>query len=934
MNKIVTFTFCENFIDKLTGFVEDNFVRPNKDLSRVAIVFGGKRPALFFNRALARRIGRDFHPPQYFTIDEFMSYVVSKQESFSATQDLDQCYELYLLAQKSAPHLLKGREEFAKFLPWIREIIQFIDQLDLENIDNSALNNIKANAQIGYDVPQDINELLKSIVVLRNAYHQTLTTKRVYSRGLQYRRAAQVIDKVTFAEFDQILFCNFFYINRCEEMVVKSLYDRNQAILIFQGDERKWPVFKRISKIFAHPIVEGKDVATPQFQLKLHAGFDGHSQVCLVRDILTKIKNPQDTVIVLPNPDTIIPLLAEINTLVSDFNISMGYPLKRSSLYSLFEFIFQAQASRKGDRFYARDYLKVLRHPFVKNLQLTQDPKVTQTLVHKIEEILTGKERSVISGTFFIEPKDIETFEDVYMLTLETLDRLGISSNREELQNILEGIHERFFIRWMGIGNFQQLADALESLLDILVDKSFLKNYPFNLNIAVKLYAIKDELKSAAFSHEHFAQEEMFRILKSKIEGEFIRFTGSPLKGLQVLGLQETRSLNFENVIVLDANEGVLPKLNIYEPLIPRDVMISLNLDRLELEEEIQRYQFMRLISSAKNVHLVYQESRECERSRFVEELIWEEEKRAGKLSVVPLQRAGFQVKVAPQVRRVKKTPAMIETLRHHTFSASSINMYLRNPMEFYYSYVLGLKEQDDLLDEPEARHVGTFVHEMLEAAFHPFLNKGVVIDASFRHKFFEMFEEKFAQTFGKSMKSDSILLKAVIKERLSRFLDNEEENFERQVAKILYLEKHFQGIIPMSCGEIKFHYVVDRIDQMKDGSIMIIDYKTGAIDQMPGSLEQIATLELSRESIRDGVRSFQLPLYFYFLEQEFAGKPMNAALYNLRTLKLQKFIDDPAQVDQSKINEVFLRPLDFIISEILNPQVDFIEDVSLGTAL
>ena len=103
----------------------------------------------------------------------------------------------------------------------------------------------------------------------------------------------------------------------------------------------------------------------------------------------------------------------------------------------------------------------------------------------------------------------------------------------------------------------------------------------------------------------------MFKIFDAKISGELVKFHGSPLKGLQILGLLETRSLNFENVIVLDVNEGVLPRLNIYAYLIPREVMISLGLDQMELEEEIQRYQFMRLLSSAKDVHLIYRESKD-----------------------------------------------------------------------------------------------------------------------------------------------------------------------------------------------------------------------------------------------------------------------------------------------------------------------------------
>ena len=193
----------------------------------------------------------------------------------------------------------------------------------------------------------------------------------------------------------------------------------------------------------------------------------------------------------------------------------------------------------------------------------------------------------------------------------------------------------------------------------------------------------------------------MFKIFDAKIQPRTGGFPRLTVEGPADPGAFETRSLNFENVIVLDVNEGVLPKLNIYEPLIPREVMISLDLDRLELEEEIQRYQFMRLLSSAKDVHLIHRESRDKEKSRFVEELIWEEQKRRETIDVAAPVQARFALKVTQRKTSIPKTPAMIERLRGMRYSASSVNMYLRNPVEFYYNYVLGLKETEDLLMNP-----------------------------------------------------------------------------------------------------------------------------------------------------------------------------------------------------------------------------------------
>ena len=926
MSRIFTYSFCEPFLDRLADHIEENYLKKGNDLSRLAVAFGGRRPTLFLNRELSKRIGKSFYPPRFFTIDEFVGYTVQKKELFTAGQDLDQCYLIYQLAQKHAPEVLKGRATFAQFLPWTREILNFIEQLDLEDVDDQRLANIQANATIGYDVPADINRLLKHVIVLRGAYHEHIRKQRIYSRGFQYRRAGQLIKEIRFEEFDHILFCNFFYFNRSEEKIAQSLYERGQATLIFQGDERKWPVLERISQRFSCVIREGKTIPVPDFKLDLYKAFDVHSQVAAVREILKKIENRQKTVIVLPDADSLVPLLSEITSLVEEFNISMGYPLRRSSLYSLCSFVFHAQLSRKNERYYARDYLKTLRHPFVKNLELSENvpAAATRALVHKIEEILTGKVLTSLSGGLFIKPEDITGLDDLYQLTLETVERLGIKTNRKELQRALEQIHKLLFMDWERLNNFQEFAACLGRFLDVLLEKSFMKKYPLNLNIAQRMYEVKDELATASFRQETFDREEMFKIFDAKVARELVAFHGSPLKGLQILGLFETRSLNFENVVVLDVNEGVLPKLNIYTPLIPREVMISLSLDQLELEEEIQRYQFMRLLSCAKNVHLVYRESKDREKSRFVEELIWEEQKRRKTLEVAAPVQTRFAFKVTPRKMSIPKTPAMIERLRGMRYSASSVNMYLRNPVEFYYNYVLGLKETEDLLDEPEARQVGTFLHELLEDAFKPFLNKKPKIDSAFRGRFARIFEDKFEATLARSMKSDAFLLKAIITERMDRFLDNEVSGADRQVEEVLHLESRFEDLLRLPCGDVRFIYVVDRVDRLKDGTHMIVDYKTGAIDQMPKNVASIAAMALTRESVAENIRSFQLPLYFHYLDRAFPGKPVNAALYNLRTLKFDKFMDTSDEAGRRRINEFFLKALDFVMSEIFDPKTNF----------
>lgn len=924
MKKIITYNFNEAFLDNLMGYIDEHYLRTGKSLDRVAIVFGGRRPALFLKRQIAHRLGKGFVSPKFFTIDEFVRYIISKKTSFKNTGDLDNCFWMYQLVKKEAPYLLKKRASFAQFLPWTREIIRFIDQLDLEHIDNKGLEGIKANAAIGYDVPQDINKLLQSIVHLREGYHKQLEKVQGYSRGYQYLKAAQLVGDLDFNEFDQILFCNFFYLNKSEEKIVKVLHDADKAVLFFQGNQEKWPVLKRVGRLLNCAIDE-EDKREGLFDLKVYAGFDTHSQIAHLREILKGIDQLEQTVIVLPNADNIIPLISEIAPLVKDFNISMGYPLKRSSLFTLFSLFYKAQLSAKGGRYYAKDYLKALQHPFIKNLQLGAESSVTRILVHKIEEVLTGKEHSDLSGQLFVDLNEVEECDAIFEIAREMLVRLKVEITKNEIKDVLKKLHRVVFASWENISNFDEFSDSFSEVLTLLVEKSLLKNFPLNLNIANKMFDIAEELKNAAFALEPFPKEDLFRVFENKVNSEIVAFIGSPLKGLQILGLFETRSLNFKNVIVLDANEGVLPSLNVYEPLIPREVMISLKLDRLELEEEIQRYQFMRLISSAKNVHVIYQQSKDKERSRFVEELIWEQEKSLDALGSTKIYEAAFQTKSANNDIVIEKTKEVSAFLKTLTYSASSINTYLRDPLEFYYSYVLGLREKEDLLDEPEARQVGTFIHEFLEECFKPFLNKQPIFDQKFNLRSKRIFEQKFKDSFGKSSRSDAFLLKAVIEERMARFFDHEREGEGRQVKRILHLESRFDDVIDLECGKMKFRYVVDRVDELADGTIMIVDYKTGSVNQMPADLKAVKSIEFSREAVLESVGSFQIPLYFHYLNKQFKDVPVNAALYNLRTLKLDTFLNKKNNYPREDIDNVFMNVLNSVITEILDVNVPFI---------
>ncbi|MFH1398250.1 MAG: PD-(D/E)XK nuclease family protein [Candidatus Omnitrophota bacterium] len=931
MEKVITYNLSDNFIGNLAGFIEENYIARSKDLSRLAIVFGGKRPALFLKKELSLRVKKGFFPPAFFSSDEFIEYALNKKAHFSKIGDLDASFLIYKLAKEASSDILKSRQSFSQFLPWAREILAFIEQLDLEGIEDLTLKNVELKAEIGYDVPEDINALLKDIISLRQSFHKYLKENNIYSRGLIYYLASQFIPQLEFPEYDEIIFANFFYLHKTEAQVLKAIYQKNKAILFFQGSARDYSVLEDLSQELSIKIEPDIEEAL-NYDLQVFAGFNQHSQVGLVREIVKKLKNTDKTVILLPQVESIIPLLSEISSTVQDFNVSIGYPLKRSSLYALFNSIFKAQETKKQDRYYAKDYLRALSHPLIKNLKIAaNNPSVVRVLVHKIEEALSGIEKTELAGSLFISLSDVQGCKDLFDLTLSTMKSMDIEVTRDEIKEALKQLHLLLFSSWESLHNLSDFAENLDIFLKVLVRKSFLDSYPLNLKMAERVWAISEEFRNASFGKEAFCPEDIFKIFNNKLESEMISFSGSPLKGLQILGLLETRSLNFENVIVLDANESILPKLKIYEPLIPREVMISLGLNRLEKEEEIQRYQFKRLISSAKKVYLVYCQSNKNEKSRFIEELIWERQKKEKKLDVISIPKASFQVKVIPKRIEIEKNTPVIKLLKEMRYSASSLDTYLNCPLQFYYRYILGLEEKEDLLQGPEAKDVGNFLHELLEEAFSKFINKKPILNDKFKKDFFLLFEDRFQREFQKKMRSDSFLIKEVLEFRLKRFLENESK---REIAQVLSLEKTLEDRFVFLGQEFKFKARIDRIDKLSDKTILIIDYKTGSTDIFPDEAGRIEAEGFSRKNLRDRLKSFQLPIYLFLVEKLYPGKRVNACLYNLREFGdnfglSMLFRKEEDFANKDKIMGIYQKAVEELFRDILNPAATFKADDS-----
>jgi ATP-dependent helicase/nuclease subunit B len=883
------------------------------DLSRTAIVFNGKRPALYLNRAIAGIMGTSFFPPRYFSIDELMGYIAEQHESRPKLTEIEAAYRIYIICQQNAPALLHGREKFSQFLPWAKEILRFIDLCDKENTPEDMLKNAGRNAEIGLDVPDGINTILKHLHAVRTAFHALLEDKQLTTGAYRYLQATKLIEKTPLENYDTIIFAGFHYLHTTEKAVVKTLLKSGKGRMVFFGSQDEWPLLKQNANAFGIAIQPEKQAASPA--LTLYSGTDTHTQAAIARQLIGNIADKTRTLILLPDGAALVPLLSEISQVAPSLNVSLGYPIRKSALYSLINAIVEAQGTRNDHGYHAKAYLKVLSHQIIKTLAFDGNATDIRALTHTIENLLTDKDNSPIGGSAFV--------------TLSAISA-HCEPDNELSQKAILALHTMLFTNFEKVNTFAELCEAMNNVLTTCFTSSTMERYPLNIAAMNQMRAVLDELAAAPFASHPMPAADMFRIFMDSIETTMEPFSGTPLQGLQVLGMLESRLISFDNVIVLDANEDKLPTIPLNQPLIPREVMRMLGFEGLASEEEIQRHRFMRLVRGAKTAHIIYNESDESEKSRFVQELIWDHEQTHG---------------TAPQVRSLAittgalagaspiiKSRAAVHALHNMTWSASRLDTYLNCPKKFYFRYIQKLDEQETVDDETDARDVGTFLHELLEQAYQPLLGKTPLIDEEFITNTLAQLRQDFAAKLAHRMKGEAPLVLRTMLHRIEKFLRADQENLS-STTEIISLEMQRTEPLVLKHMAYPFTAKIDRVERLQDGSILVLDYKSGAIDKTPMACAKIAEalLQASRTAIKEAVRSFQLPLYAHLVQTRNPGASMiDARLYSLQNGK-QAGLFKP-KYDNGRHEEkleMCMEALAILVHEINNPATTFEPDES-----
>ncbi|MDR2192024.1 MAG: PD-(D/E)XK nuclease family protein [Endomicrobium sp.] len=904
MSEIINISASENII----SFVADYIVKSG---GACAVVSGGKRPSLFLKKALFEKLGKPFLPPRFFTNESFIEYFAAVG-TYLKISDIEAAYVIFEITKRDFSPLLKGRKRFAQFLPWAFEILSFIEQLDLENVSEERLKNIKANADIGYDVPENINELLKNIFQIRNSFHKICKDANRITKGMTYLKAAKAQTQNLKEHFDKIILLAPFYLHKSELEVYKKIYDLGKLTVVIQGDPSVYGELSKIYEYFGEKIPVWRGGEKTENDLQIFSAYDGQSQGLLLKNLLADLKEEElsKTAVIVPLAKELPSIISEISSLTQNYNVSAGYPASKTSVFALINSIIQAQLSRKGGRYYAKDAIAVLTNPLVKNMRFFADASVTRIAAHKIERSLSLSSKTALSGKIFFEFNEIYENEELIQDVCASASQAWKPLGKERVIETLKEIFNLLFCVWEKADTLFLFSQTLESFLRELTSYSVAQSYPLNAQSASALLDAAKSLKSGEASQMRFEKEDVLNIFKTLISNIHLSLPGSPLKGLQVLGFLEARNLSFENVFIVSMTDSALPAAKKESPLIPKDIMFALGIEMAKKELEIQKYHFQRITAGAKKVRLIYPQNSKEERSRFIEKLIWQKQFSSNGIDAVKVKSL-----ITPEInakkeekRKYKKTDEIKSFLKNLKYSNSKIDAYLRCGLEFYFRYVLGLDEADVVGEEASSADIGIFIHNFLRTVFHRGFKREELKGAEFKKFYLQELSGQFDGSFNLKLREDAFLIKKVLDYRLENFLEREKE---REYDFIEVCEKKYLSEIETQSGLYKLECVIDRVDAVGKDRI-ILDYKTGSVPErlIKARFEEI-TSELSRKNIKKAAESLQLPLYKYIFEKEEKSFVSSCCLYDVKKGALKEF---PMQEGEY---EKCVEMIKFILDEI-----------------
>ena len=877
----------------------------HKDLSGLDVVLPGKRPMVFIKRILQEKKYEGLLP-NFVTIDELIAELSENLEikgialwlfgyrtyqKVDSSEDFSGFLKWFPTLQKDWDDMMKFSENDQKILEWMldEERIKNWGE-DLGEEDNPRKRNLNFWRKMNDFLP-----LLKS----------DLRKENLATAGMIYQEAFSRLENFAKTSQNYYIFCGFNALSRVEEKLVRLLLQWNKAETYFQADQYYIDDARQESGKFLRETIKWKEFdlyrnfkwIDNQFSqpknIKTYEVSGNIVQAKVLPELLKKIPKEElsETALVLLD-ENLLPAVLDSLTSVESVNITMGFPLKNLSFSNAIKKLFylQKQQEKKSSSYYYADVLPILEE--LPNDEV--DSAIIQEFISKIEE----RNIVYISKNLLAE-------------LLGNLSYFQLLQKPESTQGFLD-----LLIKFCYELKFKELDDIqYENIAHFEKVFKVIKNQLLPYKIEIKI-------------------ETLEVLINQLVNTESIDFVGEPLAGFQIMGLLETRLLNFKNIILLSVNEGKLPLGNTQNTYIPFDVRKNFGLNTFLENDSIYAYHFYRLIQDSENVHLLFNALSSGvntgEKSRFITQLEMES---PHKIEHIIIENTSEPI--SQELMKIDKNEAVMQLLTEwkKRVSASHLVTYLYNPIDFYLNQILKTRETNEIEEELSQRNYGNLVHYALQFLHEPIKGKILSIndleylilkvDASIEDAIEKLKHQ--AEFYERGM---NFIHKEIAKRVVRNIVEYDLELVRNGSAlEIIDLEKEINCYFYLDenrTDQISFYGFIDRIDKL-DGITRVIDYKTAKPKNLTINLGKNKDEKLPELFFRDDYKqALQLSIYKFCISNSLNIKPENVetAIWSFAEVnngpQNLNFIDiEDAEVEDSIRN---------LIGEILNPDVPFEE--------
>ena len=878
----------------------------NQDLSAFNIILPGKRPIVFIRQILEESNYSGFLP-NFFTVEELINTIADKQPI--------QGIPLWLFSFDVYRSLnLIPNDDFSEFLKWFPtlqkdwdDVLKFSDsdQAVLEYMfDEERIKEWAQNLGEDDDVPRKkFLNFWQNMNIFLPALKERLKERNWATSGMIHETAKAEI--VSFAKntSEHFVFCGFNAFTPVEEKLVRSLLQWNKAQCFFQADRyyfdderqeagkflRNHKTWKEFDDNRAFQWIED-DFNQPK-NIKVYEVSGNVTQTKVLPEIFKEINNKtySNTAVVLLD-ENLLPASLDVMHGIETLNITMGFPLKNLSFSNAVKRLFylQKQLEKNKSSYYYRDVFPILEElP-----KSAEDEQIINDFKAKIEE------RNIV----YISRKLLHEL----LSGLSYFGLLQKAENTHAYLDILITFCQQ--VKWLEIDDIQyENVSHFENAFRII------KNQLTPYNISIKM----DTLEI---------------LINQYINSESIDFQGEPLRGLQIMGLLETRLLNFENVIMLSVNEGKLPLGNSQNTYIPFDIRKFFDLHTFLENDSIYAYHFYRLIQDSTNVHLLYNALSSGvntgEKSRFITQIEMES---SHTIEHLIIENSSEPILTKPI--EIPKTEIVQERLQNwkKKVSASHLTSYLYNPIDFYLSKILNTSETDEIEEELSVKNYGNLVHYSLQEIYEEIKGKMLKesdLENSIKaiDKYIDVAIEKLKHQPEFYEKGMNYIHKAIAKKVIENILGHDLELVKQgNKLEIIDIERRFENIDFYLDGNDKISFLgfIDRIDKL-NGTLRIIDYKTAKIKNLIVKIDGENVEGYFHNSERK--QALQLCIYHYVVQHlpEFWGFPIETGIWSFSEAKKGVI---SLQFEKGNIDDA-MKSVKSLILEILNPDIPFVESI------